>query len=86
MNVLLTTSAPLRTSPFYTNEKRFPIGVGFLISVFEGAAHKVYFIDRYLWPRDFIHEGVLWKEGIEAVGIYCNTVCFHDTLFLCSEL
>lgn len=86
MNVLLTTSAAPQVSVFDTNEKRFPLGVGFLISVLEQAGHKVHFVDRYLAPTDFIGNGFLEKHGIECVGIYSNTVCFRDTIGLCSEL
>ena len=44
-NVLLTTSAAPYMSPFFTNEKRPPLGIGFLISVLRRAGHDVHFID-----------------------------------------
>ena len=80
MNVLLTTSAAPELSPFSTTEKRPPIGVGYLISVLRREGHSVRFIDNYLKPTRFIEEGVLEKESIDVVGIYCNTICLRDTL------
>jgi len=80
MNILLTTSAEPTHSPFSTIEKRFPLGIGFLIAVLEKAGHKVYFIDNYLKPTNFIEEGFLQKNHIDYVGIYANTICYRDTL------
>ena len=57
-------------SPFFTSEKRPPLGIGFLISVLRDAGHKVFFIDNYLRPSDFLETGYLveiWRGKI-AVG------------------
>ncbi len=79
-NVLLVTSAPPQQTPFYTNEKRSPIGIGFLISVLRDAGHNVFFIDNYLSPSDFLETDYLQRHQIDVVGIYTNTICFRDSL------
>lgn len=80
MNILLTTSAAPQQTPFSTNEKRPPIGVGFLIAVLREAGHSVHFIDNYLTPSDFLETGYLQKQQIDLVGIYTNTICYRDAL------
>jgi hypothetical protein len=79
MNVLLTTSAAPLQSPFSTTEKRPPLGLGFLIAVLRDAGHKVFFIDNYLSPSNFLETDYLERHGIDVVGIYANTICFRDT-------
>jgi glycosyltransferase involved in cell wall biosynthesis/radical SAM superfamily enzyme YgiQ (UPF0313 family) len=79
MNVLLTTSAAPREAPFSTTEKRTPLGIGFLISVLRNRRHKVYFIDNYLQPSDFLQTDYLTRNQIDFVGIYVNTICYRDT-------
>jgi SAM-dependent methyltransferase len=79
LNVLLTTSAAPRQSPFSTSEKRPPIGLGFLISVLRDAGHKVFFLDNYLAPGNFLETDYLERHDIDFVGIYANTICFRDT-------
>jgi GT2 family glycosyltransferase/radical SAM superfamily enzyme YgiQ (UPF0313 family)/Tfp pilus assembly protein PilF len=79
MNVLLTTSAAPSQSPFSTTEKRPPLGLGFLIAVLKEAGHKVFFIDNYLSPSDFLETDYLARHHIDFVGIYANTICFRDT-------
>ena len=79
MNILLTTSAEPTLSPFFTNEKRMPLGLGFLISVLRNNGHKVFFIDNYLSPSDFLETNYLVKNRIDFVGIYANTICYRDT-------
>ncbi len=78
-NVLLTTSASPRQSPFSTTEKRPPIGLGFLIAVLRDAGHKVFFLDNYLAPSDFLETDYLERHDIDFVGIYANTICLRDT-------
>jgi len=80
MNILLTTSAEPKISPFWTTEKRMPLGIGFLISVLRNKGHKVYFIDNYLSPSDFLETDYLVRNNIDIVGIYSNTICFEDTM------
>ena len=80
MNILLTTSAEPKISPFWTNEKRMPLGIGFLISVLRDNGHNVFFIDNYLSPSDFLETDYLVKNNIDIVGIYSNTICFEDTM------
>jgi len=80
MNVLLTTSAPPRQTPFSTTEKRPPVGVGFLISILRDAGHNVFFIDNYLSPSNFLETDYLQQHQIDFVGIYTNTICYRDSL------
>jgi len=57
------------------SEKRFPTGVGYLISVLRDAGYRVDFLDRYLlgdvWPQNW---------NYDLVGIYTSTVTFPDAL------
>jgi O-antigen biosynthesis protein len=80
VNILLTTSAAPQKSPFFTKEKRPPLGLGFLISILRDKGHTVFFIDNYLSPSNFIEEGYLQKNKIDFVGIHANTICYRDTL------
>lgn len=86
MNILFTTSAAPEKSPFFTGEKRPPLGLGSLMSVERDEGHKVFFIDNYLKPSDFIEEGYLQKNNIDFVGIYANTICYRDTLRMFNEI
>lgn len=79
MNILLVTSAAPLMSPFFTNEKRPPLGIGFLISVLRDAGHHVFFIDNYLSPGNFLEHDYLTENKIDLVGIYANTICYRDT-------
>ncbi|MCK5506518.1 MAG: B12-binding domain-containing radical SAM protein [Thermodesulfovibrionia bacterium] len=79
MRILLTTSAAPRQSPFFCNEKRFPLGLGFLLSVLREAGHDVYFIDNFVYPVKFWAEGFLEKQHIDFVGIYSSTICYEGT-------
>ena len=80
MRVLLTTSPAPQQSPFFCNEKTFPLGLGFLLSVLRQAGHQVFFIDNFLHPRKFWTEGYLEKNSIDFVGIYSSTICWKGTL------
>lgn len=86
MNILFVTSAAPKKSPFSTNEKRPPLGLGSLISVVRSEGHKVFFIDNYLKPSRFIEESYLQKNKIDFVGIYANTICYRDTLRMFKEI
>jgi radical SAM superfamily enzyme YgiQ (UPF0313 family) len=80
MNILLTTPAAPKKSPFFTTEKRPPLGLGSLISVARGAGHKVHFIDNYLRSVNFIQKGFLQEHNIDLVGVSVNTICYRDSL------
>jgi len=86
MDILFTTSAAPKISPFFTTEKRPPLGLGSLMSVTRNEGHKVFFIDNYLKPSKFIEEGYLQKNNIDFVGIYANTICYRDTLRMFNEI
>lgn len=88
-NVLLMTSAEPGIGPCSTKEKRFPLGLGFLISVLREAGHKVFFVDNYLKPSTALEDGFLQDNKIDYVGIYSNTICSRDTnrmIYFCDDL
>lgn len=88
-NVLLMTSGEPGRGPCSTKEKRFPLGLGFLISVLRKAGHNVFFIDNYLKPSTALEDGFLHENNIDYVGIYANTICFRDTermIAVCADL
>lgn len=80
MNILFTTSAMPMKSPFFTYEKRPPLGLGFLMSITRSKGHRVFFIDNFLEPSNFIEEDYLQNNKIDFVAIYANTICYRDTL------
>jgi len=86
MNILFTTSAAPEKSPFFTDEKRPPLGLGSLMSVTRNEGHKIFFVDNYLKPSNFIEEGYLQKNTIDFVGIYASTICYRDTLRMFNEI
>jgi len=73
--LLLTSAHPKEPVGLNFAEKRFPLGVGFLISAVRNAGHSVEFYDRYLTGEDYFPKG-----EYDYVGIYSNTPCFKDTL------
>src|SRR5665647_1393645 len=80
MNILFTTSAAPTLSPFSTDEKRPPLGIGYLMSVVRTKGHNVFFVDNYLQPTHFVQEGYLQKNSIDFVCIYASTICYKETL------
>ena len=86
MNILFVTSAAPTKSPFFTNEKRPPLGLGSLISLVRNEGHKVFFIDNYLKPSNFIEKGYLQKNRIDHVAIHANTICHRDTVRMFNEI
>lgn len=86
MNWLLTNCAAPERSPFYTGEKRPPLGIGFLISSLRHGGHRVSFVDQYLRPGGFLESGTLSRQGIDAVGISVNTICYRDFVRMADRL
>lgn len=86
MNILFTTSAAPVKSPFFTTEKRPPLGLGSLMSIVRNAGHNIFFIDNYLEPTKFIEEGYLQQNKIDTVAIYANTICYADSLRMFNEI
>lgn len=80
MNILIVTSAFPRQGPFITKEKSPPLGVGFLLAVLRDNGHKVFFIDNYLKPSNFIEENFLEKNSIDYFCVTVNTICLQDSL------
>ena len=72
MNILLTNSAAPICSPFVTGEKRFPTGIGFLISVLRNYGVNVLFLDNYLSPTYFYQTGYVIEKKIDFVGIFSS--------------
>ena len=86
MNILFTTSAAPAKSPFFTSEKRPPLGLGTLMSIAREEGHRVLFIDNYLSPSQFIEEGYLQENDIDIVAIHSNTICFRDTMRMFNKI
>lgn len=55
-------------------EKRFPIGVGILLSLLRRNGYQFDFYDRYLTRQSFP------EKNYDTICIYSNTPCFEDTL------
>jgi len=81
MKVLLLTSPAPSWSPFFTGEKRPPLGVWSLIGTLRKAGHDVGFIDLYVEDQELPP-----VSGYDYVGIYANTICFDGTLRVLNEL
>lgn len=82
---MMTSPAPKR-SPFFTGEKRPPLGVGILLSILRNSGHEIFFSDEYLKKSNILKSDFLFKKKIDFVGIYTNTICFQGTLALLTEL
>ena len=82
-DILLIVSGEPKENPqkLAFAEKRFPIGVGYLISVLRKAGYRVSFLDRYLlgnvWPKN-------WRYDL--IGIYSSTPTFPDTLRIIEKI
>lgn len=79
MKILMMTSPePIRNNTgFYFGEKRFPLGIGYLISSLQLAGHDVSFIDQYL-KRDFTFN----PNDYDYIGVSANTPCWQGALDL----
>ena len=86
MNVAFVTSAAPKKGPFYTAEKRPPLGLGSLMSLARKAGHKVYLIDNYLTLTPFIEQGFLQANTIDVVCIYASTICWQHSLTMLHAL
>jgi len=69
-----------------THDKRFPLGVGFLLAALEKAGHKTFFLDNFLSPTQFENTDYLMRNKIDVVGISSNTICSRHTLHLVDAL
>lgn len=86
MNILFTTAALPPKTPFFSPEKRPPLGLGTLISVTRNAGHKTFFVDNYLKQTDFIEGGGLQRNKIDYVAISANNACHRNTLNMITKL
>ena len=86
MNILLMTSAAPGIAPFSTDEKRPPLGLGYLIAVLKAAGHNVFFEDNYLKPSNILDTDFISTNNIDFVGIYANTICYQSTLSMFNKL
>ena len=75
MRVLLVNNGE-STAGFSTNERRFPIGLGYLSAVLKREGHEVQLVDR------FADRGA-WTDDVnrfDFVGVYTSTPCYQDAL------
>jgi len=78
----MTSPEPqINKSGFSLIEKRFPLGMGFLLTVLKKAGHEVTFIDQYL-KRDFSFN----PDEFDFIGIYANTPCYDGFVDLLEYL
>jgi radical SAM superfamily enzyme YgiQ (UPF0313 family) len=85
MKFLLAKPSPPECAPFSTIEKRFPLGIGSLISILRDAGHEVQFVDNFVQARDFIREGDLQHNGIDVLGVYVDTICFNEAMTILND-
>jgi radical SAM superfamily enzyme YgiQ (UPF0313 family) len=87
MNILFLTSAPPPRSAFSTNEKRPPLGIGYLIGVLKRQGHKIFFKDNYLRPTDVLSSHLfLINNRIDLVCIHTNTICYQSSMQMFHQL
>jgi len=67
---------------FGSNEKRFPLGIGYLSSVLKMDGHIVDLVDRYAMPREPL--GLI--NEYDFIGIYASTPCFDDALNIINDI
>jgi radical SAM superfamily enzyme YgiQ (UPF0313 family) len=76
LKVLLVNNGESNAN-FGTDERRFPIGLGYLSAVLKQHGHSVELVDR------FADRGI-WIEGdpnrFDFVGVYTSTPCYKDAL------
>ncbi len=75
MNVLLVNNGESNAA-FATNERRFPIGLGYLSAVLKQHGHRVELVDR------FADRGA-WTDDVnrfDFAGVYTSTPCYDDAL------
>ncbi|HZO13272.1 MAG TPA: radical SAM protein [Polyangiaceae bacterium] len=76
MKVLLVNNGE-SNADFGTDERRFPIGLGYLSAMLKQHDHEVELVDR------FADRGI-WIEGdvnrFDFVGVYTSTPCYKDAL------
>ena len=86
MKILLTTPREPYYTPFFTDEKRIPVGLAFLVEQLREAGHQVYIIDNYLLPTRFWETGFLRYTDIDLVGIHANTICLAGVIEIATHL
>ncbi len=79
--LMLTSAHPTNNVGLNFTEKRFPIGVGYIIQTLRNAGYNVDFIDRYLMGEVGFDD-----SEYDFVGIYSNTPCFSDTKKIMSKI
>ena len=78
MNILFLTVHPPERAGFSTNEKRPPLGVGYLMAVLKKNGHNVSLSDEYLKKTDILDSDYLTEKNIDIVAIYLNTICYQN--------
>ena len=64
-------------SRFYTGEKRFPVGIGFMISILIKNGWHVDLCDRFLNKEKWVN-----VKDYDFIGVYTSSVCFKDALYI----
>lgn len=67
---------------FGTQEKRFPIGLGYLSAILKSRGHAVSLLDRFADPGKWIPE----IHTFDFIGISASTPCFEDALWVLKRL
>lgn len=80
MNILLTTARAPERIFFCTNEKLFPLGLGYLSTILREAKHRIFFFDPYYDPSESYNLDFLISNNIDVVGIYACTICIKDVI------
>lgn len=76
MKILMMTSPEpeVNKTGLSLREKRFPLGLGYVMGALLSQGYEIDFIDQYLDPtRDFS------VSDYNFIGIYCNTPCWEGT-------
>ncbi|MCK4620998.1 MAG: B12-binding domain-containing radical SAM protein [Desulfuromonadales bacterium] len=86
MNILFLTVPPPLRAGFSTNEKRPPLGVGYLMAVMKQQGHTIYFSDEYLKKTNILKNGFVVNKKIDVVALYLNTICYENGKKMIEEL
>ena len=86
MKILLTTPREPYYTPFFTDEKRIPVGLAFLVEQLREAGHQAHIIDNYLLPTRFWETDFLRYADIDLVGIHANTICLAGVIEIATNL
>ncbi len=84
--ILLMTVAPPTDSPLSTSEKRYPLGLAFLVSALRDRGHEVLLRDNYLFETAEGSERIVLETEVDFVGLYLTTICFGNAVRMLTAL